>query len=225
MWRPTRRAALTAAAASVVARPARAIDEVDVALLLAVDVSSSVDAGEFRIQMDGYAAAFRDSRFARAVGAGNHGAIAVAFLQWAGVFEQQLTLDWRIVRTVAQSRAVAAQIATMERYTVGPATSISAALDFARRVFVDLPLAPTRRVIDISGDGMNNAGRLPTSARDEALAAGIVINGLPLLTEEETLDEYYRKYVVGGENSFTIPVRNYREFARGILAKLVREVA
>ncbi len=216
---------MTAAAASLIARPARADDDVDVALLLAVDVSSSVNAAEFAIQMDGYAAAFRDNRFARAIGAGSSGAIAVAFMQWAGVFEQQVMLDWRVIRTPQQSRLVAAAIAAMPRFTVGPATSISAALDHARRVFTELPVTATRRVIDISGDGMNNAGRLPISARDEAIAAGIIINGLPLLTEEETLDEYYRKYVVGGVNSFTIPVRDYREFARGILAKLVREIA
>jgi hypothetical protein len=213
------------AASLAVGGTARARDDVDLALVLAVDCSSSVDDNGYALQRAGYANAFIDPRLGLAVQGGARGAIAVTLMQWAGPYEHVEAVGWQVVRDDASARAFAALIAVMPRRLEAPATSISGAIDNARGLLDREGFEQARRVIDISGDGMNNTGRRPESARDEAIAAGIVINGLPILTTEPTLDDYYADYVIGGSGAFVLPARSLAVFGQAILTKLLREVA
>jgi hypothetical protein len=224
----SRRAALGLIAAPALARPAAsqpAGPPVDTALVLAVDCSASINTAEYVLQRDGYARAFADMRLARAIAGGAEGAIAVAVLHWAGQNEQVLAVPWRRIADVREVRALARTLGQLRRGTNGDATAIGATLDTARLMLRACPFAATRRVIDISGDGVSNAGRLPEFGRDAAVDEGIIINGLPLLTEEPWLDDYYRARVVGGPGAFVLPVPDLSAFARAVLAKLLREVA
>jgi len=225
---PSRRTALALLAAklaggSAQAQPAR--EDVDMALVLAVDCSSSIDDRDYALQRAGYAAAFADSRLARAIATGSRGAIAVTLTQWAGPFEQVQAIGWRTVRDEASAAGLARLIAAMPRQLTASATSISGAIDHARNLLERSSFQAGRRVIDVSGDGMNNTGRLPELARNEAVTRGIVINGLPILSDDPNLDDYYTDYVIGGLGSFMLPAVSFRAFGQAILAKLLREVA
>lgn len=225
----TRRAALARLAAPAViglVRPAFAqAIPVDLALVLAVDCSSSIDEREYVLQRAGYARAFADPRLGRAVAGGTHGAIAVTLTQWAGPFEQVQAIGWRMIRDARDSADFSARIAVMPRALTASATSISGAIDHARALLDRSGFAAGRRVIDVSGDGMNNTGRFAEYARDAAVAAGIVINGLPILTDDPNLDDYYADYVIGGIGAFVVPARNFAAFGRAVLAKLLREIS
>lgn len=224
----TRRTALGLIAAPAAAARAAAqggAQPVDTALVLAVDCSASINAAEFVLQRDGYARAFADARLARAIAGGAEAAIAVAVLQWAGQNEQIVALPWRRLADLRDTRAFARALGRLPRGTSGDATAIGATLDTARLMLRACPFAAPRRVIDISGDGVSNTGRLPELARDAAVAEDMVINGLPLLTEEPWLDDYYRERVIGGPGAFVVPVPDLGVFARAVLAKLLREVA
>jgi hypothetical protein len=227
--RPSRRAALALAAGCAAAVAVRGVarirDDVDLALVLAVDCSSSVDDGGYALQRAGYASAFADPRLGAAVRGGARGAIAVTLTQWAGPYEQVQAVGWQVVHDDADARAFAALVEAMPRRLTAPATSISGAIDNARVLLDREGFDQIRRVVDVSGDGMNNTGRRPESARNDAVAAGIVINGLPILTTEPTLDDYYANYVVGGSGSFVLPARSLAVFGQAILTKLLREVA
>ncbi len=206
--------------------PARAETKVDIALVLAVDVSLSIDSEEFALQRAGYAAAFRNSRVVEAITSGSKGAMAVTYIQWSGATEQQQIIGWRIIRDAASAAAFADELAAAERLVASGSTSLSGAIDMSRRLLGQSPAATaTRRVIDISGDGYNNSGRLPTYARDEALAEGIVINGLAILKNEPQLDGYYQRNIMGGQGAFVLTANDFGDFAEAILGKLVREVA
>src|SRR5262245_50268535 len=161
--RPSRRAALTLLASPVVLRAAAAeqAEEIDLALVLAVDCSSSVNETRYALQRAGYAAAFSDPRLARAVRGGTRGVIAVTLTQWAGPFEQVQAIGWRTIRDEASARGFAQEIAVMPRQLTASATSISGAIDHARQLLERSGFRAGRRVIDVSGDGMNNTGRLP----------------------------------------------------------------
>jgi hypothetical protein len=225
----SRRAALAlaagCAASLAVGGTARARDDVDMALVLAVDCSSSVDDDGYALQRRGYASAFNDPRLGLAVRGGTKGAIAVTLMQWAGPYEHVQAVGWQVVRDDASARDFAGLIAAMPRQLDAPATSISGAIDNARVLLDREGFDQVRRVIDVSGDGTNNTGRRPQSARDDAVAAGIVINGLPILTTEPTLDDYYTDYVIGGTGAFVLPARSLAVFGQAILTKLLREVA
>ena len=205
--------------------------EVDVALVLAVDVSLSMTPEEQRIQREGYVEAFRSDAVQGAIRAGLTGRIAVAYVEWAGVGNQVVVVPWTVVAGREDAEALADRLAR----TPPPRstwTSISGALDFSVSLLRDSGVEAARRVIDVSGDGPNNQGREVTRARDEAVAAGIVINGLPLMIREPTgpwdipdLDRYYRDCVIGGPGAFMIPVREQAQFAEAIRTKIVREVA
>lgn len=225
---PSRRAALALLASPLAGRAAGAqalIEEVDLALVLAVDCSSSIDDRDFALQRAGYAAAFADSRLARAVRGGTRGVIAVTLTQWAGPFEQVQAIGWRAIRDEASARGFASLVAAMPRQLTASATSISGAIDHGRALLERSGFHAGRRVIDVSGDGMNNTGRLPEFARNEAVTRGIVINGLPILSDDPNLDDYYTDYVIGGLGAFMLPAVSFRAFAQAILAKLLREVA
>ena len=213
--------ALAGAAGATRAQPAA----VDLALVLAVDCSSSIDDREYALQRAGYARAFADPRLGRAIAGGTNGAIAVTLTQWAGPFEQVQAIGWQIIRDEDDTASFATRIAAMPRQLAASATSISGAIDHGRHLLARIGIEAGRRVIDVSGDGMNNTGRLAEYARDEAVAAGIVINGLPILTDDPNLDDYYEDYVIGGTGAFVIPARNFAAFGRAITAKLLREVS
>lgn len=224
----TRRTTLGLIAAPALVRSAGAQTggpAVDTALVLAVDCSASIDTSEYVLQREGYARAFADARLVRAIAGGAEGAIAVAVLQWAGPNEQIIAMPWRRLTDQRDTRGFARVLGRLARHTSGDATAIGAALDTARLMLRDCPFPSGRRVIDVSGDGVSNTGRLPEFARDSAIAEGIIVNGLPLLTEEPWLDDYYRARVIGGPGAFMVPVPDLNVFARAVLAKLLREVA
>jgi len=224
MIRPT--ATLAALLLWVVpAAPLRAESAVDVALVLAVDVSLSIDAEEFALQRAGYAAAFRNERVVAAITGGSIGAVAVTYLQWSGAREQQQVVGWRRITDRLSAARFADELAATGRVVAGGSTSLSGAIEAAGRLLRESGYTTERRIIDISGDGSNNSGKLPNFARDEAITGGITINGLAILKNEPFLDAYYATNVVGGRGAFVMTARDFDDFAEAILAKLIREVA
>jgi hypothetical protein len=198
--------------------------EVDLVLVLAVDCSYSVDASEFRLQMQGLADAFRRSDIHEAISRGGNGRIAVIVMQWSDEKNQQLLGSWAVLDAPASALAFAEHIATSRRELMEGGTAIGDALRFAARVLLAAPFRTDRRVIDISSDGRNNRGDLVSNARDEVVAKGITINALPILSEFPTLDYYFEQQVIGGPNHFMIPVRDYNSFATAIARKLLQEI-
>ncbi|GJE14271.1 DUF1194 domain-containing protein [Methylobacterium longum] len=205
--------------------------DVDLALVFAVDISLSMDPEEQRVQREGYVAAFRSEAVQSAIRQGLIGRIAVTYVEWAGVGSRYVVVPWTLIGTAAEAEGFAGQL-TRARPKRAIWTSVSAALDFSVELLRVAGVEPTRRVIDVSGDGPNNQGREVTQARDDAVAAGIVINGLPLMISAPTgpydipdLDLYYRDCVIGGPGAFMVPVRDVAEFATAIRTKIVREVA
>ncbi|MEX2517706.1 MAG: DUF1194 domain-containing protein [Paracoccaceae bacterium] len=206
--------------------------EVDVELFLAADVSRSMTPVELAIQRRGYAEALTSAEVISAIEKGALGRIAITYVEWAGEFSQRPVVPWTLVSNAEDARAVAARI-TADFEQALRRTSISGAIDFAAATFADNGFASWRRVIDISGDGPNNQGRPVTEARDEAVEAGFVINGLPLMTEDaiamrwnlEDLDRYYEACVIGGPGSFVVPVRAWTEFPAAVRLKIVQELA
>ncbi len=205
--------------------PAAAKTEVSVALVLAVDTSFSVSNGRFELQKQGYAAAFRNPQVLNAIRSLATQSIAVAMFQWTGPLLHVVVADWTPIKDQTSANAFADEIAAAPRRLFRGGTSISGAIDYSRLLLAQSPFKGTRRIIDISGDGSNNSGRPATQARDEAVAAGISINGLPILTVEPGLDRYYYNNVIGGPGAFMIPVANYDSFADAILKKLISEIA
>jgi hypothetical protein len=200
-------------------------DQVDLVLLLAVDASGSVSRERFELQKRGYAAAFRHPRVLRAIRAGAPDGIAISMMQWTGATLQVHIVPWRVVNDEASAFALAAEIEAGPRRLFGGGTSISGAIDVGSALIAASPHQATRRIIDVSGDGANNGGRPVTDARDQAVARGIRINGLPILAIEPGLDLYYREQVIGGPGAFMIPAASYEHFAEAILMKLVLEIA
>lgn len=229
-----RRSLLTTGAALAAAPlPARAEAEpVDVLLVLAVDVSRSVDEEEARLQREGYREALSDARVVEAIGRGMIGAVGVAYVEWAGIEHQRLVLPWTRIATQHDADGWAAALAEAPRASLSW-TSISGAIDFSRRVLAEAPFEGTRRVIDVSGDGVNNSGRPSEMARDEAVAEGIVINGLPIVNDRPTfgrmppvpVDQYYAQNVIGGPGAFLIVAEDFSVFANAVRRKLIREIA
>jgi len=203
----------------------RAETEVDLALVLAVDASGSVDQHRFELQKRGYAAAFRDPRVLNAIRSGLTQSIGVTMFQWTGPRLQVHVIPWTVIKDEASANAFADAIESTPRQLFGGGTSISGAIDYGRLLLLQTPFAPTRRVIDVSGDGSNNSGRPVTLARDDAARAGIGVNGLPILSIEPGLDRYYRDYVIGGPGAFMVPASSYDTFADAILKKLITEIA
>ena len=212
-------ASLAAAAA------ARAETQVDLALVLAVDASGSVDMHRFELQKQGYAAAFRNPRVLNAIRSGLNASIAVTMFQWTGPRLQVHVVPWTVIKDEASANAFAAAIEAAPRQLFGGGTSISGAIDYGRLLLLQSGVTPTRRVIDVSGDGSNNSGRPVTFARDEAARDSIGVNGLPILSIEPGLDRYYRDYVIGGPGAFMVPASSYDTFADAILKKLITEIA
>lgn len=205
---------------------------VDVELVIAVDVSYSMDLDEQALQREGYVLALTSKEFLQALRQGAHGKIAVTYFEWAGQSDQKILMPWRVIDGPESADAVAAEIARAP-YRRASRTSISGALRFAKPLFDDSGYKGLRRVIDLSGDGANNAGPLVEITRDDVLAAGITINGLPIMLKRpytgtmdiENLDEYYEDCVIGGPGAFVIPIREREKFIEATRTKLVLEVA
>jgi hypothetical protein len=204
---------------------AQSPQSVDLALVLAVDASGSVDQVRFELQKQGYVAAFRHPRVIGAIESGPSGAIAVIMMQWTGPALQVTAVPWTKVSDAASANAFADAIARAPRALFSGGTSISGAIDTAMALLFDNPFRTARRVIDISGDGANNRGRSVNQARDEAIARGVGINGLPILALEPDLDWYYKDNVIGGPGAFMIAARDYETFGEAILKKLIAEIA
>jgi hypothetical protein len=205
---------------------ARAAEKVDLALVLAVDVSSSIDVDEFLLQRHGYADAFRDPRMIAALVSGRERRIAVTMLEWAGASAQAQVIPWTLIDGRDSARAFADRLQQAPRRIFGgTSTSISGAIDAGVRLLERSGYDAERRVIDVSGDGHNNAGRPAGYARDDALLKGVIINGLAILTDDGILDIHYRDEVIGGPGAFVIGIETFAEFKGAILAKLIREVA
>jgi hypothetical protein len=202
------------------AEPAR----LDLALVLAIDISKSISAEEHRLQRDGYASAFRDAHVLAAIADGAHGAIAVTVLEWANTRAPLQPIGWMVVSDPASAEALATAIEVLP-YRPMKGTSIGSAIDFGHRLLDAAPCVATRRVIDISGDGKSmHAARLLT-ARAAAISDRVTINGLPIEGANLDLGRYYGDNVIGGPGSFLVVAENFASFDRAILAKLVLEIA
>ena len=205
---------------------------VDVQLILAVDVSYSMDMDELAIQREGYAQAIVSKDFLQALKTGPHGKVAVTYFEWAASSDQKIIIPWRVIDGPESADAVSAEILKTPIRRASR-TSISGAIYFAMPLFDESPYKGLRRVIDISGDGPNNNGTPVTIARDEALSKGIIINGLPIMVKEpsystmdiDNLDYYYEDCVIGGPGSFVIPIKDREKFKEAIRTKLLMEVA
>ena len=205
---------------------------VDVELVLAVDISYSMDTDELTLQREGYVKALTSTEFINALRQGIHGKIAVTYFEWAGASEQRVVVPWRVVDGPESAGSVASDIisAPIRR---AARTSISGALLFGAALFDTSGQRGIRRVIDISGDGANNSGQIVTIARDEVVSKGITINGLPVMLKRpsystmdiELLDDYYEDCVIGGPAAFVVPVRDRDKFVEAIRTKLVLEIA
>ncbi|HEY1258088.1 MAG TPA: DUF1194 domain-containing protein [Stellaceae bacterium] len=221
------------AALSVVSAPRAA--EVGLEVVLAADVSRSIDDGEFELQRKGYAAALTDPRVLKAIHSTKIGSIAVTFVEWSGDEDQAVVLDWTEIRDEEDGGTAAAAILKAPRSFTGR-TSISAAIDFAMSRFAKSKWQTTRRIIDISGDGTSNSGRPVTDARDQAVAKGVTINGLAIINDKPDmgysahthpsggLPAYYRQNVIGGANAFLIVVKDFNSFADAMANKLAKEI-
>ena len=198
---------------------------VDLQLVLAVDASGSVDQVRFELQKRGYVDAFRHARVLQAIRSGPSRAIAVTMVQWTGPMLQVQVVGWTLIGDEETAAAFSDAIERAPRQLFGGGTSISGAIDYAATLFAQSSFRANRRVIDVSGDGSNNRGRPVTLARDEAVAADIGINGLPILALEPDLDRYYYDSVIGGPGAFAIAAKNYETFADAILKKLIIEIA
>lgn len=198
--------------------------EVDLALVLAIDVSGSVNSERWELQRRGYEAAFKSPEVLQAITSGPHKSIAVTMVEWSGANHQQQVVSWTVITDAETAAQFGSAMAEAPRI-YSDWTSISGALDYVMPLFADSGVEAGRQVIDVSGDGVNNAGRPITDARDEAVAKGVIINGLPILSEYEFLDDYYRDRVIGGAGAFIEVVKDYDSFASAVQAKLVREIA
>jgi hypothetical protein len=208
---------------------------VDLEVILAADVSRSIDDAEFDLQRKGYAAALTDPRVLTAIRGRSGSAIGVCFIEWSGDEDQQVVVDWAEIRDEEDAGSIAAAILAAPRSFLGR-TSISAAIDFAMAHFAKSKWQASRRIIDVSGDGTNNSGRPVTEARDQAVVRGVTINGLAIINDKPNLGYsahtqppgglplYYRQNVIGGPNAFLLVVQDFNSFADAMANKLAKEI-
>ena len=211
-------------------------NEVDLLLVLAADVSRSVDAEKFKLQREGYATAITDPRVVKAMTQGSRRRIALCFVEWADDYEQSVIVSWSLIEGGEDAHRFARLIRTAPRVHSGR-TSIGAGIDYALAQLGRAPFKSPRRVIDVSGDGTSNAERTVTLARDEALAQGVTINGLAILSAKPMstnprhthppggLAAYYQANVIGGPNAFVVEAAGFDDFGRSLIGKLIKEIA
>ncbi len=212
---------------------------VDAAIVLAADVSRSIDDEEFALERRGYGDALRSQQLLDAISTGPHGAIALSYIEWAGEGEERVVVDWAVIRNQNDARAFVAAMNAAPRSFIGR-TAIGAAIDFSFALFAESAIETSRRVIDVSGDGTSNQGRLVTEARDAAVGAGAVINGLAIFNRKAAatggylamhtnppggLAQYYRENVVGGSGAFVVQIDDFRTFGDAMMRKLVDEIS
>ncbi|HVY42823.1 MAG TPA: DUF1194 domain-containing protein [Hyphomicrobiaceae bacterium] len=225
------------AAGSALDRGARADDDqVDLLLVLAADVSRSVDAAKFKLQREGYAAAITHPKVVAAIESVPTGRIAICFVEWSGATAQAVMVDWTLIGNAAEAQAFADGVLMAPRLFM-ERTSISAAIDFALAQIERAPFKGSRHIIDVSGDGTNNSGRDVVQARDEALARGVTINGVAILSTDPLpsnplhthppggLLKYYEDNVIGGPGAFALAAETHADFGRSMISKLVKEIA
>jgi hypothetical protein len=224
------------AACIAFAAPALAADSVDLSLVLVSDVSRSIDDSEFKLEKEGYATAFTSRQVIEAIQGGNIGAIAVAYVEFASSFEVRTVLDWQVIHDQASAQAFADKLVGAPRSFWGR-TAISSGIDRAVQLLAESGFEAQRRVIDVCGDGTNNAGRDVSEARDDAIGAGITINGLAIINDHPVswtyahvqppggLPNYYRQNVTGGPASFVLEVHDFHTFGEAMTRKLVTEIA
>jgi len=229
-------AAILLAAIATSLPVARAAEPVDLLLVLAADVSRSIDTPKFQLQRDGYAAAITDRRVLNVIKAGPNHRIAVCFVEWSGVGAQKIVIDWTIIQDETSARQFSSQVVEAQR-SFSDRTSISGGIDFALAQFARAPYDAKRRTIDVSGDGTNNSGREVTSARDDAVADGVTINGLVILSDRPLawnadhtnpaggLEKYYRDNVMGGSGAFVMVAESFESFGQAIINKMIAEIA
>jgi hypothetical protein len=211
---------------------AAAQTRIDLELVIAVDVSLSMDTDEQQLQRDGYVAAFRDPELHHAIGSGAFGRIAVVYMEWAGPSWQSVTIPWTVIDGPAAARAFADRLAA-QPISRQRLTSIGAALQLAKGLLSDTGFMAIRRVVDISGDGPNNSGPPAPAARDALVAQGVVVNGLPIMLKAASpsffdladLDRYYAACVIGGAGAFMVPVKDITELKSAIRRKLILEIS
>jgi hypothetical protein len=215
---------------------AMAVDDVDLLLVLAVDVSRSIDATKFQLQREGYAGAVADPKVLEAIRSGRAGRIGLTFVEWSGVGAQKVVIDWTTIGDADSAKGFGDRLLEAPR-SFADRTSISGAIEFAMGQLDKAPYESARRTIDVSGDGTNNAGRDVALARDDAVAKGITINGLVILSENPMtwnpdhtnppggLANYYRNNVMGGPNAFVMVAENFNSFGQAIVKKMIAEVA
>ena len=196
---------------------------VDLELLLAVDVSPSVDPVEYDLQMRGLEQALRDPSVVNAIKAAPHG-LALALMQWAGPGEQNLSVAWSEVRDQASADAFAAKISAIARLPTNGGTALGDALSRCVSLLAESNVKAARRIIDISGDGRTNEGDSPAPMRTYAVQAGITVNGLVIDRKERQLSRYYRDFVIGGPGAFVLQINGFEDFARAMRKKLIREI-
>ena len=223
-------------AVAPVARTQVLAQDVDVALVLVTDVSRSIDDGEFALEKNGYASALTSQTVIDAIQGGPAGKIAVAYIEFASSFEVRTVLDWTTIADKASAEAFVVRLKAAPRSFWGR-TAIGAGVDQAVQLLAETSLNPTRRVIDVCGDGTNNAGREVADARDDAVKAGIVVNGLAIVNDHPAswtfahvqpqggLANYYRNNVTGGSGSFVLEVHDFASFGEAMTRKLVNEIA
>ncbi len=197
--------------------------EVDLTLVLAIDCSFSVDANEFRLQMQGLGQAFMRPEVKEAIAKGPNGRIAVAAMQWSDEANQMVIIPWTIVASDRDAERLGASLTEIPRRLAEGGTSISMAIEYAADLFATAPPS-TRRVIDISSDGRNNIGPPVALSRNRVVKMGITINALTILNEWPTLDKYFEENVVGGQGNFVIPADDYAAYSEAIYKKLLREI-
>ena len=198
--------------------------EVDLLLVVALDVSASVDGREYKLMREGFAAAIASQEVADAVSTGRFGAIAIVVVQWSGFTEQDVRIDWRRVTGRDDLQLLAGEILQMKRRYNGGATDLGGALEHARLLIEEAPYQGLRKVIDLAGDGPNNVNRLPTAERDAAVAAGITINALVVVGDSAGLLDYFINIIIGGDGAFAEKAVVYADFERAMRRKLVREI-
>ena len=223
---------------AVLTAPARgrAEGEVDLLLVLAADISRSLDEKKFRLQREGYAAALVSPRVLKAIESGPAGRIAICFLDWSGPGAQAVIVEWTVVANLGDAKRIAAKILDAPRLFYDR-TAIGNAIDYAVRQLESAPIGGARRVIDVSGDGTSNAGRSVLDARAEALAKGITINGIAILSEFPLptnpwhthppggLLAWYENNVIGGPGAFALAAEGFEAFGASIVSKLIKEIA
>jgi Protein of unknown function (DUF1194) len=226
-WQRRAGAVVAIACAAIVlssAHAARPTANVDLALVLALDVSGSVDEDEFDLQRQGLAKAFLNPAIIAAIRSGANKRIAVTVVQWAGFGHQHVSLPWTVIGDTGSASRFAARLAVMRRRYPGGVTHLTGVMEFATRLVLAAPFVAERQVIDISGDGENNVEKEPDEARNAAVRAGVTVNGLAIVNANADLLAYYRARVIGGPGAFVVSATDYDDFPRAILLKLLREI-